>query len=87
MRIRICKIGNKYIVLAPPCTVNFCRELRSNFTSLVVEKLDDVSGLAIRSRQDPATMAPIERSRIRKAILQGTYGKSDCITGIIHVSQ
>ena len=60
--------------LVSPATVDFMYAIDRDFHSIVTEKVSKLSKDAIDSQQDPDTMNPIEKKRIKKEILHCIIG-------------
>jgi hypothetical protein len=56
--------------------VDFLFILDRDFHTIVTEKLSQVSKDAVRSQQNPATMKPAEKKRIKKEILHCINGRA-----------
>jgi hypothetical protein len=54
--------------------VDFLYQLNHNFKTVVTEKLDQRSRLALLSQEDPDGMRDSERQRIRRAIMNCIFG-------------
>jgi hypothetical protein len=54
--------------------VDFLYELNHNFKTVITEKLDQRTRMALLSQEDPDGMRDSEKQRIRRSIMRSIFG-------------